>query len=547
MALHLFEKRPEHPLAQRGELERVLAGLEQSKSQDALQEIQHWLGTLRDFDGFACDERLSIVKQLDDAGRPLIAEAYVQFYALAHVRDRNQRKRAELLDLYWTNLSAAYARCVSDDEAGGKGAKAMRAELPVALARSYRAAGLAAKTRCLIYRPADPPDWRALYRPLAFAEIAHFADEAIHVYPREVHSTARAELTKLLAFCLCAPHELPPEQVELAARILDRFAISFAWSTAPSAQCTYAIDAVAGGRPRPLAAGEPLAASARCFGGGPALPKLADLERLSAANLLTDEMRFGGEFSPTQIVTVIRHLLRYLGAKPPRRAAARVAVAGRAEIVHGFAPICQRVTAIDIGANAALQEDLKVAAAERTKKGLEMAAESIESTPELWQVADRSEWGIGCAIPAGGGAWAEPGVLCGLRERPQDPWSVAIVRRLDADSAGSARCGLQILSKRPVSVWLRVLGRQGQEVSNWETSSGSFSYEYARAIVLADAPKVDGRPVLVLEGGKFVPEQICEVVMGEHSRHLRLADFLEQGADYLRAAFTWMIPGKTSA
>jgi hypothetical protein len=543
MALRLFEKRPEHPLAQRGELERVLGGLEQSKPQDALQEIQHWLGTLRDFDGFACDERLSIVKQLDDAGRPLIAEAYLQFYALAHVRDRSQRKRAELLDLYWTNLCGAYARCVSDDEAGGKGAKAMRAELPIALARSYRAAFLAAKARCIVYLPGDPADWRAQYRPLAFAELAHFADEAIHVYPGEVHSTVRAELTKLIAFCLCAPHELPPEQVELAARILDRFAISFAWSRTRTEQCTYAIDAAAGGRPRLLAAGEAVAPSMRCVGGGPALPKLADLERLSAANLLTDEMRFGGEFSPTQIVTVIRHLLRYLGAKPPRRAAARVAVAGRAEIVHGFAAICQRVTAIDIGANAALQEDLNVAAA-KAKKGLEVAAELIDSTPELWQVADRSEWGIGCAIPAGGGAWVEPGVLCGLRERPQDPWCVAIVRRLDAGVGGQARCGLQILSKKPVSVWLRVLGREGQEVSNWESSSGSFSYEYARAIVLADAPKVEGRPVLVLEGGKFVPEQICEVVMGEHSRHLRLADFLEQGSDYLRAAFTWMVPGK---
>jgi hypothetical protein len=542
-ALRLFEKRPEHPLAQRGELERVLAGLAEAKPQDALQEIQHWLGTLRDFDGFGCDERLAIVRQLDDAGRTLAQEAFMQFYALAHLRDRSERKREELLDLYWTNLSGAYARCVSDNEAGGKGAKSMRAELPIALARCYRAAFLAAKARCIIYLPSDPADWRALYRPFAFAEIAHFADEAIHVYAGEVHSTVRAELTKLLSFCLCAPHELPPEQVELTARILDRFAISFAWSAAPSEHCTYAIDAAAGGRPRLVAAGEAAAPSRRYLGGGPALPKLADLERLSAANLLTDEMRFGGEFSPTQIVTVIRHLLRYLHAKPPKRAAARVAVAGRVEIVHGFAAICQLVTAIEVGANAALQEDLKVAAAEKAKKGLEMAAESFDSKPELWQVTDRSEWGIGCAIPEGGGAWVEPGVLCGMRERPKDPWSVAIVRRLDAGGAGG-RCGLQILSKKPVSVWLRVLGRAGQEVSNWESSSGSFSYEYARAIVLADAPKVDGRPVLVLEGGKFVPEQICEVVMGEHSRHLRLADFLEQGADYLRAAFTWMVPGK---
>ena len=105
--------------------------------------------------------------------------------------------------------------------------------------------------------------------------------------------------------------------------------------------------------------------------------------------------------------------------------------------------------------------------------------------------------------------------------------------------------GLQILSKKPVSVWLRVLGRQGQEVSNWESSTGSFAYDYARAIVLPDAPKVGELPVLLLAAGKFVPEQVCEIVMGEHSRHIRLAQFVEEGADYARAAFAWVPRAKT--
>ncbi len=525
--LGLFEKQDRHPLAERGEMERVLAALKGAKPMEALQDLGHWQRTLGEFEALACDERLELAKRLDDAARPFLAKAFAEFFAHVHRRDRAQRERAAALDAYWSNLSRAYARCVADDERGGKGARGMRAELPLALGRAYRAAACAAKVRAMMYQP----------------EIAHFADQPVALYPGEVRSTPRAELAKLLAFCLCAPRELPPEQIELAFRILDRFAISFAWAPAPEARCIYAIDVVAGGPPRLVAAGEAAAPARRYFGAGPALAKLAEVEKLSAQDLLTDELRFGGDFSATQIVTAMRHLLRYLNARPPRRAVARVAAAGKIEIVRGFAAICQRVTAIEVGANAALQEDLNVAAA-KSKEGLQMAAEQVEAEPESWQVADRSEWGIGCAIPAGMGAWVEPGVLCGLRERPQDPWAVAIVRRLDAAAAGTMRCGLQILSKKPVSVWLRVLGREGQEVSNWESSSGSFSYDYSRAIVLADAPKADGKPVLLLEGGKFVPEQMAEVVMGEHSRHLRLADFLEQGSDYLRAAFTWMVPKK---
>ena len=544
MALRLFEKRPEHPLAEKGELERVLAGLQASKPLDALHEIAHWLGTLRDFDGFACDDRLLLVKNLDDAGRPLVEEAFAAFYANAHTRDKNERKREELLELYWTNVSGAYGRCVADNERQEKRWKEIRAELPLALGRCYRAALLAAKTRCMLYRPAKP-DWLSLYRLVSFAELAHFATEAVQIYPREVRSTARAELTKLLAFIVAVPQELPPEQIELTARVLDRFAISFAWSAKQDEASTHSIDLNAGGPPRRIAGDEPPGAR-RYFGAGQALKKLAELEQLSAKNLLTDEMRFGAEFSPTQIVTVIRHFLRYAGEKPPRRAAQRAQSVGKLEVVRGFAAICQRVVAVDISSNAALQEDLEVARAKaKGKQGLTVAADEVEAIPENWQLVDRSEWGMGCAVPAGLGAWAEPGVLCGIREKPTDPWGVAIIRRLDSDGAAGNRCGLQILSKKPISVWLRVLGREGQEVSNWESSSGSFAYDYARAIVLADAPKVDNHPVLLLEGGKFVPEQICEVVMGEHSRHLKLGEFLEQGSDYLRAAFGWMVAGKS--
>ena len=49
------------------------------------------------------------------------------------------------------------------------------------------------------------------------------------------------------------------------------------------------------------------------------MAKLAELRALSEKNMLSEEQRFGKEFSPAQIITVIRHLDRYLGAPPPHR------------------------------------------------------------------------------------------------------------------------------------------------------------------------------------------------------------------------------------
>ncbi len=541
--LHLFEARPDHPLADAGELERAVAALKDLAPAEALQEAQHWLGGLREFEGFSFAERLAIVQRLDDAVRAFAVKLAAEYLAGAHKRDRAERSRESLLQSYWDNLSGAYGKCVADDERSGKAAGKQGEALALALARSYRAALQGAKVRCMLYLPIPKDYGNAAYQLLAFAEVAHFDATAVRLYGHEVHSSPRTELLKLLAFQVCEPHELPPEQVELAARILDRFAMSFAWSRTPSPECTAVVDLAAGGPPR-HADGEAPTPSLRRFGAGKALAKLAEIESLSTRNLLSEELRFGPEFSPTQIVTVIRHLLRYLGPAAPRRGEARAASAGKIEVLRGFQAICGNVTAVDVGSNAALEEDLKLAAA-RQKGGLQMQAEEVEAHPESWNLTDRSPWGLGASVPPGLGSWVEPGVLCGVRERAGAPWAVAIVRRLDSSGNGQARCGLQILSHKPVSVWLRVLGREGQQVSNWETTSGSFAYDYARAIVLPDAAKSEGRPVLLLAAGKFVPDQICEIVMGEKSRHIRLAGFLEEGADYLRAAFVWMAPGKS--
>lgn len=530
--LNLLESPAKHPLAEPGEIARVVEGFAAGSLEDALRELEHWFTSLRDSEGLDAGERLDLLKQLDAGGRPYIDAEFAKFYAAAHVRDRAERTREHMLEACWNALAGAYARCVADVERSGKRFRD-RDELPIALGRSYRAHFLAAKARCLLYLPASPRDWKAIYRPLAFAELAHFDTQAVQIYPREMRSSIRGELAKLLAFYLSAPHDLPPEQMELSAQIIGRIGLSIAWSRRPDADCRHAIDLVAGGPPRVVAKDEAPSESRRYFGAGAALKQLAEMERQSGEDLMGEyDMRFAKTFTPTQIVTVMRHVERMLAAEPPHRAAPRVFATDTIEVVQGFAAICQRVTASEYSAPQ-----------EKDKQQLAVEAEAAESVPEVWQLADRSDWGLGARLPAQSTRWPEPGVLLGIRAKGEEQWSVAILRRVDC--IGSiARGGVQILSHRPISLHLRLLGREGHEASNWETATGSFQYQYVRAIVLPDAPKVGKLPVMLLSGTKFVPKQICEIMMGERSRHIKLADFLDQGADYVRAAFEWIAPPK---
>ncbi len=552
--LKQFGGKPDHPLRDADAAKEVLAGLPEGVSVDTLEQLSHWVGSVKDTPGFACDDRLAVMRLLDEAAAVHAEPLFNQFFSKIHQQDRTTPKIWDALCEYWGRLAEGYAQCVADFEHGEKGANSVEDQMPLALARALRAASLRFKLRYLRFVGIDAKTWAPLYRMYAFAELKQFDNVPVVAYAREVHTTARAELQKILLLYLGAPHEFPPGQLELAFRILARFAISAEWSRVPQAECSFVIDLGAGGPPFHMRAKETAGANKRFIGGGQALAKLNELRLLSEKNMLSEELRFGPEFSPAQIITVIKHLDVYLGLEPPHRHYARAKAAIHLNVVHGLKPICQRVTKIELGSGMSLGEDMDIKAKtanimklveeeiESTPEIWELVEEEIESTPEIWAQKDRSEWGLGAEIPPDLGKWAEPGKLCGIQPRGEKAWWVGIIRRMDAGKG--LHCGIRIFSKRPVSVWLRVLGAGEHQAANWETSTGSFTYNYLRAIMLPDALKSHDHPVMILENKTYVPGQLCEVMMGEHSRHLKLVEFLEEGEDYVRAAFEWQQPGK---
>jgi len=535
-----FGGKPDHPLRDAEAAKEVLAGLPDDVSLESLEQFAHWIGSVKDTPGFSCDDRLAVMRLLDQAAAVHAEPLFNQFFSKIHQQDGATRKIWDALCDYWGRLAEGYAQCVADFEHGEKGAKNVEDQMPLAQARALRAAGMRLKLRYLRFVGIDAKAWSPLYRLYAFAELKEFDSVPVVAYAREVHTTVRAELQKILLLYLAAPHEFSPGQLELAFRIMARFAISAEWSRVPRAECNFVIDMGVGGPPSHMPAKQAAAANKRFFGGGQALTKLAELRMLCEKNMLNEEQRFGREFSPAQIITVIKHLDTYLCVAPPHRRYARTKAAAQVSVVHGLKPICQRVTKIELGSGMSLNEDMDVKA--KTANIMKLVAEEIESTPETWAQKDQSEWGLGADIPPDLGKWAEPGKLCGIQPHGEKNWWVGIVRRMDADNA--LHCGIRIFSKRPVSLWLRVLGAGEHQATNWESSTGSFAFDYLRAIMLPDALKSHDHPVMILENKTYVPGQMCEVMMGEKSRHIKLVEFLEEGEDYVRAAFEWQQPGK---
>jgi hypothetical protein len=538
----IFDRRPDHPMATEAGAREVLESLQSEPPLEVVERLAHWAGTLHDTEGFGFRDRLTAVTLLDDFSRPVADRLYATLLARLHAVEPAQRRTFDMLSDFWRKLSAAYGRCVADNERSEKGTTRAHDELALALGRTFRCAGQAARLRCLRFLAIGNDTWPQLYRPYAFAEVAHVDEHAVVLYPHEPRTTPRAELLRVLALSLAATDELPAEQIELAWRILGRFAISFAWSREPQPACNFVAD-LSGGKPYHRRDRETAAASKRHFGSGPALGKLEDIERLSEANMLTEEARFGREYTPAQVVSVIRHLRMHLGAAPPRRRYPRTAANVSLSVLHGYRPICQRVPAVD----AATKTLDKAGEAARKKATLQLQAEEIESAPEAWKEKDRSDWGMGVEIPAGAGKWAEPGVLVGIRENEAAPLWVGAIRRLDMDEKGPSHCGVQILSKKPLACWMRMLGREDALATKWETTSAKYQFNYLRVVLLPDARMSHDHPVMLMEASSFVPGQTCELMLGGTTRMIRMAEFLEHGADYVRLAFAWERPETKSA
>jgi hypothetical protein len=307
--------------------------------------------------------------------------------------------------------------------------------------------------------------------------------------------------------------------------------------------CNFVLDLTDGKPPRQRRPDEAASPTKRFFGGGPAIPKLEEIVGLVEKDLLAEEARFGEEFSQAQIVSVIRHLLIYLGPNPPQRRFARTTVTSPVPIIHGFAEIAPRVTTLDAGSDATIGDDLNVE--QRKRSGVQLAAETPDSEPEVWTMRDRSEWGVGVEVPQRLGAWTEPGVLCGVRVDATSPWWIGIIRSVEASEFGRMHCGLWIMSKRPIATHLRVIGSETNKASNWETSSGGFKYTYLRALLLPDGVKAHDRPVMLIERKAIWIGEIYEIMAGEHTRHVRLTELVEEGTDYMRVGFAWMTPAAT--
>lgn len=535
--LDWLEKKPNHPMTSVAEARKLVEELPQDP-QKALADLTQWLTSVSETPDFRVDVRAQVLGVVDETAQPL--ERAVRALYLSHpdVRGGHGREQWQLVYEFWSQLAAGYGVCRREFQSGAKGAGAAKDMLALVGAREMRALGQRMKLLLMRYQPLEEPLWAALYESYAFAESRRHVSENFKAYPNDpIGTSVRTEFAKALMLEMAGADSLSVPKIELAFRIVYRFAPLFVLGSEPVAGTTFVADLSAPKPPRPVSIDERPGPTLRFFGMGEAKPKLDEMITQNEQGLLAEEHRLGEEFSSGEKITVLKQLLLQWGPNPPHRARTRVKISGELSIVHGYHAVCRHIVNIEASSMGEVTENMEVKA--RQKAGLGLAADEVEEPPELWMQQDASDMGVGALVPASAGKWVAVGCLCAIKPAGDSRWWAGVVRRLNADDKNRLGAAIEVLAKKPAAVWLRVLGRHEAKVSDWESASGSFAYEYLHAVMLTDHAKAHDRPVLLLEKNRFVPGQIYEMMVGDKSRHVILKEFLEQGEDYDLGSFEW--------
>ena len=524
------------------EARKLLADLPKNNAFKALEEAAFWLTSIKDAQGFHPEVRANIVMLLDETGQPLEAELLHQYLSEPHLQDFHGLHLWQGIHSFARALTEAYSVCLSEYQQAEKKPWELKENLALVCVRLLRAATEQMKLELMRYVEVEQPVWDQLCNCYNFAEANQIADAMVYPYPKHViHISPQRELARALMLYVSSPGTLAPDQIEVSYRIAGRLVGFFDFKTEPDPDCAYFFDLSRPGAPGNAGSNLPVTPAMRFFGAVKALPAVEKIISQNEHDFADPERRFGNEFTPAGKLTVLKHLLVYWDRNPPHRHQERKGISATIDVTHSFKTISQLVTRVDIGSMINLSEEDAVAL--KNKASISLAADdNVDYTTEEWPVLDMSVDGIGCTIPKVAGSWVKIGDLCGLKAKNSQLWWVGMVRRLKTDPNGIVHAGVEILAKKPLSVWLRTLGKGAEKTSNWESSSGSFDYDYLPAILLPDVQNSYMNATMLIESGSFVLDSIYQMMMGEKSREIKLTGLLAEGEDYEQVSFEWLKP-----
>jgi hypothetical protein len=539
--LSTIGKKPDHPMYNVAEARKLLADLTADDAK-ALEEVSANLDTVTATPGFALANRIGVIKLLDETGQKREAAILSEFLHNTKLKDFDRLRQWQVMVEYWDRLFAAYQLCLKEMAKATKPGGTPHPERALLVVRTLRALANQGKMLYLRYLPVTPRIWQELAELYRASEREPGSTEMLKAYATDrFSSNTHHETLRLLMMDAAMPESERTVEIELTSRVISRMGAGFVVHPKHEEGCNFCFELANPARPVRYSPESPTSATLRYFGLGRSGADIQDIINRHTANPEEPERRLGDDCSIQEKLVLLRRLLLYWGDSPPKPRGPRVKIEGKIKISHGFAAASQMVTRIEFSGMAEMTEDQRVKMKEQS--GLTLQAQEVTAAVTEWTERDASTWGVGVDIPRPDETWTRIGTLCVLQAPGQQTWWVGAIRRMFRDPQDRAHAGIEIISKKPVSVYLRGIGEGAERADNWQTSSGSFQFTYVNALMLGESAMSATRHEILIGREQFNPGVQFEVMMGEQMPHLRLEELLERGEDYDRVRVTWLKTG----
>lgn len=496
----IFGKKSDHPMADIKSAHAILDDLPKNDPHKSLMELTEWIESVAQRGDFKLDYQFAVLRLLDETAQPYVRKL-VREYFVPHELNKFQENRLWLmLGNFYRHSAQAYFTVFERYGEDTKGAGAIKAQLPLLVARTAHAIAGQLKYVCAHYGPVEQTVWHNLARLYLHAEQQQYLTTPLELYAGVPGaSTVQSGVGHLLAWYGCGVGTLDPLYMHLTDRILAYYRAGIAIGVQQHPDNLFSFDLNHPAAPLRVnveAAAQP---STRFINMTALQPQLEGLIGRLGKGGVPEELNLGGNYEAEAVQQAARHLLGYLIAPPSRRSVRR-GVKVRLDVVSGFSKVI-----------------------ERTEVGLNFSHEQ----PAHWEVEDISASGFRTVLPAQGVDGIRIGSLLGVQPDGVAYWGVAVVRRLLRDQANQLHVGAEMLSNKI----------DGVAVSQSGGGGGGFEDGQPALWLNAKQSQASGEALLMLKADLFSPHR--SLLTRVHGKgYLLIPNRLqEKSADYDLATF----------
>jgi hypothetical protein len=461
--------RSDHPLADVKEAKQLLEALPAGEPLRAVEEIVHWLDSVRAEAGFKPEARAQLVQLLDEAGQAPARKLAREYLATARIGKQQESQLWTALHAFYHQTAVGYLTCLDAYAMGAKGGDALKRSLPLLGVRGLRALAARLKWLQLRYGPVDEQLWTMLCRTYTLLATRKLSRTGVAVYPGvSTESTPELEFLRAAMLSACSVASLLPAEIEIAERVIALLAPHFPIDPVQQPEMPYWIDLAEGKPPVRMARPPQPAPGVRFFGAGRAFAELQALaQQIRKTREVPAAISLGGACTPEAVLGVLEHLEHHWSPKLPERRHPRHRVKSRLTIAWGFEGILEVLRPC--------------------------STSSLDGTRfESWIVENVSVGGFGALVPQVRGDWLRIGCLLAMQPEGGDNWLIGVVRRLSRPSLSQAAVGIQTLARSAAPIELRV------------QVGGTTTLDTETAILL-DPGRLGGEVQILLPAGVHAP------------------------------------------